>query len=453
SLPPGAENLHDIPSGGASAAAMSHALGSLRDPILRWARSQPSPPAALLSDFFLGWTQGLAADLGIPRLVFYSSRALLASLFDQLWVRRVVDRDDIIRSSVSSVVSMPEIPGSPSFPYGHLPSLYLRYREGVPEWEFMKEGMVANPLSWGAVLNTFRGLEGAHLDHLMRERGHRRVWAVGPLLPAAPSSTQRGGQSSVPPADVMAWLDARPGEGSVVYICFGSQFVPSPEQGAAIAAALERSGVSFVWCMKDTSSLEAAGGEGERGQMVVVPEGFRERTAGRGVVIEGWAPQVAILRHAAVGAFVTHCGWNSVLEGIAAGVVLLAWPMEADQFVNARLLVEETGVAVRVCEGPGSSPDPDEFVRILKSSASRPGKDPGLDRVRARAAELGRQARDAVGEGGTSSSDLEGLIRELSCLSVCGPTSEEQVGDHAVGRLETPNGGMEGGGASQIPTP
>lgn len=62
------------------------------------------------------------------------------------------------------------------------------------------------------------------------------------------------------------------------------------------------------------------------------------------MVITGLAPHVTILWHLVVGSFVTHCRWNSVLEGLT----LLTWPMEADQFITMELLVEEMGVAVKV---------------------------------------------------------------------------------------------------------
>jgi UDP:flavonoid glycosyltransferase YjiC (YdhE family) len=77
----------------------------------------------------------------------------------------------------------------------------------------------------------------------------------------------------------------------------------------------------------------------------------RAAAARRGMVVHRWAPQVSALRHTSVGWFVTHCGWNSVLEVVAAGVPMLAWPMSTDQFVNARLLVDEAGVAVHASTG------------------------------------------------------------------------------------------------------
>ena len=51
----------------------------------------------------------------------------------------------------------------------------------------------------------------------------------------------------------------------------------------------------------------------------VLPEGFLDQMARIGKVI-GWAPQMAILAHLAIGGFVSHCGWNSILESLWYGV-------------------------------------------------------------------------------------------------------------------------------------
>ncbi|KAG0587944.1 hypothetical protein KC19_2G203500 [Ceratodon purpureus] len=67
--------------------------------------------------------------------------------------------------------------------------------------------------------------------------------------------------------------------------------------------------------------------------------GFTNRVGGRAMLINGWAPQPQILTHHAIGAFLTHCGWNSTLKSVCAGVPMLCWPFFADQNVNARLKV------------------------------------------------------------------------------------------------------------------
>uniref|UniRef100_A0A6V7QWZ1 Uncharacterized protein n=1 Tax=Ananas comosus var. bracteatus TaxID=296719 RepID=A0A6V7QWZ1_ANACO len=116
-----------------------------------------------------------------------------------------------------------------------------------------------------------------------------------------------------------------------------------------------------------------------------------------GLVVRGWAPQAELLGHGAVGAFLTHCGWNSALEAVAgaAAAVMLAWPMQAEQFVNARLLVEGLGVAVRVAEGAAAVPDPAALARTMAEAVAEDDRGWAAE-VRARAAALRRSAAEAL---------------------------------------------------------
>ncbi|KAK4717286.1 hypothetical protein R3W88_015624 [Solanum pinnatisectum] len=131
-------------------------------------------------------------------------------------------------------------------------------------------------------------------------------------------------------------------EHSTLYVSFGSENFLSKEQMKEVASGLELSNVHFIWVVRFP-----------RGEHVkleeVLPEGFLERIGERGRIVEGWAPQTRILKHPSIGAFVTHCGWNSTLESIEFGIPIIALPMNfyLDQPMNARLLVEN-GVAVEM---------------------------------------------------------------------------------------------------------
>lgn len=142
-----------------------------------------------------------------------------------------------------------------------------------------------------------------------------------------------------------------------------------------------------------------------------MPAGLEERAGERGLIVRGWVPQLLILNHRSIGAFLTHCGWNSTLEALASGVPLLAWPMGADQYLNARLVVDELGVAVRVCEGGGTIPDPAVLAQAMVKLVGGPNEES------ARAKELKMRARRAVEEGGSSLADLDMLVEELGSLS------------------------------------
>lgn len=129
---------------------------------------------------------------------------------------------------------------------------------------------------------------------------------------------------------IREWLDERE-DFSVIYAAFGSEAKLTREQIGEIGLGLEQSGSPFIWVLRAGSP----------------PQGFEERTAGRGLVWAGWVPQPRVLAHPAVGGFLTHGGWNSAVEGMAIGAAMVVLPMMFEQGLNARHLVE-TGFAVEV---------------------------------------------------------------------------------------------------------
>ncbi|KAG2606009.1 UDP-glycosyltransferase 89B2-like [Panicum virgatum] len=403
-LPAGVECARDAPP--TLFAALIVALAGLRGPLASWIRERSGTPdrvVAVLADHSCGWAQPLAAELGVAGIVFSPSgvygSAVLHSLFHRA-PRREDEGDD------ESPIGFPDLPGAPAYPWQQLSLLYRTYKQGDEVSEAVRQNFLWNLEGSSAfVSNTFRRLEERYLRAPLPDLGLRRVHAVGPVAPEPDAAGGRGGETAVSAADLCAWLDMFPEDGSVVYVSFGSMAVLQPPHAAALADALERTGVAFVWAAGTTAPL---------------PDGFEERVAaagGRGRVIRGWAPQVAALRHRAVGWFVTHCGWNSVLEAAAAGVAMLTWPMTADQFVNARLLVDELGAAVPVSWGGLSAvPAADDVAQVLEAAVGGNGGRQRGDVV-ARAKELAAEAAAAVREGGDSWREVEELVRKLRELA------------------------------------
>ncbi|KAI3812272.1 hypothetical protein L1987_16979 [Smallanthus sonchifolius] len=79
-----------------------------------------------------------------------------------------------------------------------------------------------------------------------------------------------------------------------------------------------------------------------------LPKGFLARTVNRGLVVPSWGPQIEILSHEATGGFLTHCGWNSTLESIVHGVPMIAWPLFAEQHMNAKVMTKSLCLALRL---------------------------------------------------------------------------------------------------------
>ncbi|CAN6351661.1 unnamed protein product [Urochloa humidicola] len=379
-LPPGccaAENTRELPYH--LFRMFLPALAALRAPLLAWckAQAQTRRVTAVVSDLFAGWARPLADEIGALHATFSPCSALYVAMSRPLWRRMprrssgAADDDDV---ALSPAVS---------FPWRQLPTIYRHHEDGDEASEAIRQILLWSLESECVVVNSFAALEATYLEL------EPRVLAVDPLSEAWAHSGNRGGRPAVAAAEVCAWLDAFP-PGSVVYVSFGTQHALSPEQAARVAGALERSSAPFVWAV---GSAAAA-----------LPEGFEAAARGRGLVIRGWAPQVEILRHAAVGWFLTHCGMNAALEAAAASVAVLAWPMGADHFVN-RVLLREAGVAVDVAEGA----DAGQMAEAIAAALGDEGKP-----FRERAAELGRKAAAAVAEGGSSHRDFQELVRMLA---------------------------------------
>ncbi|XP_015895260.3 UDP-glycosyltransferase 89A2 [Ziziphus jujuba] len=399
-LPPGLENIREI--GVCGNIAMVNALSKLHDPIVEWFNSHTNPPVAIISDFFLGWTQKLADQIKIPRICFFSNRVAIASLFDYCW-RNI----KTVRSL--PVVEFHELPKSPSFKQEHMPSIIRLFDESDPDSRMVRHGFIANGSSWGLVFNSFDFLEGEFLDHLRMRTGHHRSFGVGPLnLFTLPQSLERG----IPDnnfhgcgGDVLSWLEGC-ADGSVLYVCFGSQKLLKRKQMEALASALEQSRTRFIWVVK-TGVTEREMEEGYG----VVPDGFEERIQGKGLVVRSWVPQLMILKHRAVWGFLSYSGWNSLMEGIAAGVMIFTWPMEADHYLNSKLLVDEMGVALKVCEGDDGVPDSAELGKVIDESMCNVDNP---HRVKVR--EMRDQAFEAVSDTESSCRDLDQLVKELRLL-------------------------------------
>ncbi|KAF0929002.1 hypothetical protein E2562_011090 [Oryza meyeriana var. granulata] len=198
------------------------------------------------------------------------------------------------------------------------------------------------------ILNTFDELEQPALDAMRAIIP--AVYTVGPLAflteqipPGGPLDAM---SSSLWREDdgCLGWLDGRKPR-SVVYVNYGSVTVMSGQELEEFAWGLAGSGHDFLWIVRPDVVRSEAAGAGA-GAAVLPPE-FVEATKGRGL-LASWCDQEAVLRHPAVGVFLTHSGWNSTVESLCSGVPMLCWPFFAEQQTNCRYKCVEWGVAMEV---------------------------------------------------------------------------------------------------------
>jgi hypothetical protein len=197
----------------------------------------------------------------------------------------------------------------------------------------------------------------------------------------------------------------------VVFLCFGSGGFFTAPRAHEVARGLERSGHRFLWVLRGAPA-PGTWSPTDADLAQLLPEGFVERTRDRGLVWPTTAPQKEILAHVAVGGFVTHCGWNSILESLWFGVPMAPWPLYAEQHLNAFALVAGMGVAVamEVDRRRDNFVEAAELERAVKELMG--GGTEGR-KVREKAAEMQAACRKAVEDGGSSTAALSKLWNDI----------------------------------------
>ncbi|KAG5412819.1 hypothetical protein IGI04_000386 [Brassica rapa subsp. trilocularis] len=353
-------------------------------------------PSCLIADMFFPWATEAAEKFNVPRLVFHGTGYF--SLCSEHCIRRMHKP-----KMISEPFKVPDLPGDITMTQGQMRDL----DEETDMGKFLIEVIESEVKSSGVVVNSFYELEPEYAD-FYKGSGVTRAWHIGPLSVqnrGFEEKAKRGKKASIDEVECLKWLNSKK-QDSVVYVSFGSVAYIKNEQLIEVAAGLEACGASFIWVVRKRG--ESTGGE------EWLPEGFEERVKGRGLIIRGWAPQVMILDHQATGVFVTHCGWNSVLEGVAAGLPMVTWPVGAEQFYNEILVTQvlRTGVSV----GTKKHASMGDFIgRESVEKAVREvlvGEE--AEERRGRAKKLAEMAKAAVEEGGSSYNDLSNFIEEFS---------------------------------------
>lgn len=286
-----------------------------------------------------------------------------------------------------------------------LPSLVVDMKTGAYSWmsyhgERYKE-------TKGIIVNTVQELEPYSLQSIYKDLNLPPVYPIGPVLDL--DGPAKWDPNPVQYDYIMEWLDKQ-AVGSVVFLCFGSLGSLEVKQVEEIAIGLERAGVKFLWALREPPKARLEDPRDYTSYENVLPDGFLERMVGMGIVC-GWVPQARVLAHKAIGGFVSHCGWNSILESLWYGVVIATWPVYAEQQMNAFQMVRELGLAVEIrldyTKGGDlvRAEEVENGVRMLMN---------GCDEIRKKMKEMSEKCRVAFMENGSSYNNLMSLIQELT---------------------------------------
>lgn len=393
-LPEGCENIDSLTSLNLGKEFFL-ASSMLQQPLEKLVGELEPKPSCIVSTNGVPWTSEVARKFGIPRYVFHTISCFSLSCCKIISCTKVHER---VNSDSESFL-VPEVPHKIELTRSQLPEL-LRKESNMKELvDQIKE---ADLTTQGVLVNSFTELEPSYVEKY-KEFG-KNVWCIGPVSLCNNEMSDkfdRGNKASIDKHDCMDWLDSRE-PSSVIYACFGSLSRISTPQLIEIGLGLELSNRPFIWIIR-------AGNCSEEVEKWLEEEKFEERVKGRGLVIRGWAPQVLILSHSSVGGFLTHCGWNSTLEGVCAGVPMITWPMFAEQFLNEIFVVNVLKIGVRI--------GLDDKVVLVKSERVKKVIDNLMDEEgaevrRKRARELGDMAKKAM-EGGSSHLNISLLIEDV----------------------------------------
>ncbi|CAA7398966.1 unnamed protein product [Spirodela intermedia] len=373
------------------------------------------PPLCIIVDFFLGWTVQIAEKLGVFHAIFNTCGAFGTAVYFSMWMNlphsHTTSEDDFW------------VPGFPESFRLHLSQLSptLRYADGADPWSSVIRQQIALCLSSKAILcNTVEGLEPMGMA-LLRKIAGLCVWSIGPVHPLETTNSAGRGARRVPgvdPETCLRWLDAHPPR-SVLYVSFGSQNSISAAQMMALAAGLEATRRPFIWVIRPPFGFDVKAEFKDEW----LPKGFEDRTgkSGRGLLVRNWSPQLEILSHPSVGGFLSHCGWNSVLESLSRGVPLIGWPMAAEQFYNSKMMEEELGVCVELARGVEQRVSSVEVERVV-GLVMDGEKGENMRRKAASTAQTIRTAIEEEDDKGTSAAALDDFLATV--LKTAPPANE-----------------------------
>jgi hypothetical protein len=353
--------------------------------------------SALVADIALASVAiPVARELHVPCYVFFTASATMLSF--KAYFPTYLDAHSGGGHGVGDV----DVPGVYRVPRSSIPQA-LHDPDDIFTRQFVVNGRALVEAD-GLLVNAFDAMEPEGVAALRSGSvvaGLPPVFAVGPLMPLNLREAGEA-QEEEEQGNYRAWLDAQPAR-SVVYVSFGSRKALARDQIRELAAGLEACGHRFLWVVKGAVVDRDDAGE----LRDLLGEGFLRRVEGRGLVTKSWVEQDEVLRHPAVGLFVSHCGWNSVTEAAANGVPVLAWPRFADQRVNAGVVVRAgLGVWVERWSWEG-----EEAVVRAEEIAEQVVAAMGDQAVAKKAASVREEAARAVADGGTSQQSLAKFVR------------------------------------------
>lgn len=288
------------------------------------------PINCLVADTFLVWPSIIAKKYGIVNASFFTQPALVFALYYHL---DLLEENGHFGSQENRRDVVDYIPGVKSIESSDLPSLFQNSVVHQLIYEAFQDVRKADII----IANTVQELEPEIIASIQE---NHNFYAIGPIVSA--NFTELTISSSLwSEYDCTQWLDSKP-RGSVLYVSFGSVALVNKEDIIELAHGLMNSEVNFIWVLR----YNVLGQE----ENDILPVGYEEKVKDRGLIVP-WCNQVEVLSHSTIGGFLSHCGWNSIVESIWCGVPLICSPLVTDQLANRKLVVYDWEVGINLRDG------------------------------------------------------------------------------------------------------
>ncbi|KAM7269419.1 hypothetical protein ACFE04_024916 [Oxalis oulophora] len=363
---------------------------TLSDVIAKYQHTE-FPINCIVYDSFFPWALDVAKKHGILGAPFFTNSAADCTFSCLL-------HHGILKMPLKEEDMPLLLPGLPPFQLKDLP-VFLTVPNGY-DWGYlaMKVDQFAglDKLDW-IFANSLEGLEDEVAKALSKYWPAR---LIGPMIPSAFLDGQIEGDKGYGGClweplseDCANFLKTKPPK-SVVYISFGSMAALKSQQFEEIATGLKEANINFIWVIRKT-------------EIDKLPKDFIDSAKDQGCIVT-WCNQLEVLAHQAIGCFVSHCGWNSTLEGLSLGVPMIGMPQWADQFTNAMFVEEVWGTGVRARENESGVVSKDEFVKCLKDVMDQRSKEIGEN-----VCKWSKLAKGALIKGGSSDKHINEFVDHL----------------------------------------
>ncbi|XP_058096861.1 7-deoxyloganetin glucosyltransferase-like [Magnolia sinica] len=363
--------------------------------------------SCIIADGAMAFTLPVANELHIPEVLFWTTSA--CGFLCYLYYRELIERgftpltDESYLTNGYLDTRIDWLSGLKDIRLRDFPTFIRTTDPDDIMLNFVAEEAQKACKASAVVLNTFDDMEHDVLDAMRRMLPH--LYTVGPLSlqcnKILDSRLNSIGSSLWKEEDeCLEWLDKKK-PGSVVYVNFGSITVISAEQLKEFAWGLANSNHLFLWVIRP--DLVA-------GDAAMLPQEFIKVTHERGL-LASWCPQEKVLSHPSIGGFLTHCGWNSMIESVSEGVPVICWPFFAEQQTNCRFACTDWGIGMEI-DNDVRRDGVEGLVRELMDGEK--GKI-----MRKKTMEWKMAAKNATKKGGSSYMNLEKLISEVLCAVKC----------------------------------